>query len=100
MINVEVVYGLPQKQKLLSLKVAPGTTMFEAARQSSIVEFFPALDLSVASMGVFGKLEGNPRGRVLEEGERVEIYRPLTLDPKANRKERAQRAKEKKGAPD
>ena len=58
MIDIEVVYALPHKQKLLALKVAPGTTMYEAARQSGITEFFPELDLATASMGIYGKLEG------------------------------------------
>jgi uncharacterized protein len=98
MISIEVAYALPTKQKLLSLRVSRGTTMFDAARQSGITEFFPELDLSVASMGVFGKAEGNPRQREMQEGERIEIYRPLTADPKANRKERALRAKARKDA--
>ncbi len=96
MINIEVAYALPQKQKLLALKVAQGTTMFEAVKQSGISEFFPELDISAASMGIFGKVEGNPKQRVLNEGERVEIYRPLTVDPKDNRKARAQRARQKR----
>lgn len=95
-IRVEVVYALPDKQKLLSLQVPVGTTMFEAAQQSGITEQFPELDLASASMGVFGKVEGSPRERVMRDGERVEIYRPLTVDPKDNRKARAQRAKQKK----
>lgn len=96
MINIEVAYALPHKQKLLALKVAGGTTMFDAVKQSGISEFFPELDIATASMGIFGKLEGNPKQRVLSEGERVEIYRPLTVDPKDNRKARAARAKQKK----
>ena len=40
-------------------------------------------------MGVFGKVVANPAGHVLKAGERVEIYRPLTADPKLNRKKRA-----------
>lgn len=43
-------------------------------------------------MGVFGKAEPAPAQRVLVDGERVEIYRPLKIDPKAARKARAQRA--------
>jgi len=96
MINIEVAYALPHKQKLLSLKVAEGTTMFEAVKQSGISEFFPELDITSASMGIFGKVEGSPKQRVLNEGERVEIYRPLTADPKENRKARAARAKQKR----
>ena len=40
-------------------------------------------------MGVFGKVVANPAGHILKAGERVEIYRPLTADPKLNRKKRA-----------
>ena len=95
-IRVEVAYALPHKQKLLSLEVPAGTTMYEAAEESGITQHFPELELSTASMGIFGKVEANPRKRVLHEGERVEIYRPLTADPKANRKQRAQEAKARK----
>lgn len=95
-IRVEVTYALPHKQKLLSVEVPAGTTMYEAAEESGITQHFPDLELSTASMGVFGKVEANPRKRVMEDGERVEIYRPLTADPKANRKQRAQEAKARK----
>lgn len=96
LLNVEVVYALPDRQKLIALRVAEGTTMFDAALQSGIAGFFPELDLDRAAMGVFAKVEANPKTRVLAEGERVEIYRPLIIDPKDNRKERARQAREKR----
>ena len=92
-LRVEVVYALADKQKLLSFEVDAGTTMFQAAQQSGITEHFPGLDLETSAMGIFGKVEGSPKTRVLKEGERVEIYRPLTADPKANRKARAAEVK-------
>lgn len=91
MIRVEVAYALPDKQKIIELHVEPGTTMYQAARQSGITEHFEGLDLDRAPMGVFGKAEGNPKKRVLEEGERVEIYRPLQIDPREVRKARAKK---------
>lgn len=91
LIQVEVAYALPHKQRLISLRVPEGTTVYDAARQSGIAEDFEALDLERAQMGVFGKVEPNPRKRVLQEGERVEIYRPLTADPKETRKARAKK---------
>lgn len=97
-ICVEVAYALPHKQKLLTVEVPRGTTMFEAAEQSGITQHFPDLELSRSAMGIFGKLEANPKTRVMQPGERVEIYRPLTADPKENRKARAQQAKAKKAA--
>lgn len=90
---MEVVYALPDRQCLIGLDVAPGTTMLEAARQSGIAGRFPGLELEKASMGVFGKAEPDPACRVLVAGERVEIYRPLKLDPKAARRARAERAR-------
>ena len=91
-LHVEVVYAVPEKQRLIALDVPAGTTMLEAARESGIAEHFEGLDLGRAAMGVFGKAEPAPAQRVLMDGERVEIYRPLKIDPKAARKARAQRA--------
>ena len=91
-LHVEVVYALPEKQRLIALDVPAGTTMLEAARESGIAVHFEGLDLERAAMGVFGKAEPAPAQRVLMDGERVEIYRPLKIDPKAARKARAQRA--------
>ncbi|EDX89787.1 MULTISPECIES: RnfH family protein [unclassified Alcanivorax] len=89
MIHVEVTYALPEKQRLIGLDVPEGTTMLEAARLSGIDEQFADLELGKAPMGVFGKVVANPAGHILKAGERVEIYRPLTADPKLNRKKRA-----------
>ncbi len=96
LINVEVVYALPDRQKLIPLRVAEGTSMYDAVQQSGIAGFFPELDIDHASMGIFAKVEANPKARLLAEGERVEIYRPLIIDPKDNRKARAKQAKEKR----
>ena len=97
-IAVEVVYALLDKQKLLRLSVPYGTTMREAAERSGIAGFFPELDLATAPMGIFGKAVPRPEERVLEEVERVEIYRPLIADPKEARKQRAAKvARDKDG---
>lgn len=88
-IAVEVVYALADKQKLLRLSVPYGTSMREAAERSGIAGLFPGLELATAPMGIFGKAVARPEERVLEEGERVEIYRPLIADPKEARKQRA-----------
>jgi len=93
-IRVEVAYALPEKQALLSLTVAAGTTVVEAARQSGIAEQFEGIDLDNAKLGIFGKVVAP--GQVLRDGDRVEIYRPLIADPKEVRKARAARVKERK----
>ncbi|WP_028241628.1 RnfH family protein [Stutzerimonas azotifigens] len=91
-IIVEVAYALPERQKLLRLSVPAGTTVREAALRSGMAKHFPGLDLAAAPLGIFGKAVPRPEERVLEEGERVEIYRPLIADPKEVRKQRAARA--------
>lgn len=96
MIAVEIVYALADKQKLLRLAVPEGTTMREAALRSGMDGFFPGLDLATAPLGIFGKAVPKPDERALEEGERVEIYRPLIADPKEVRKQRAAKAAQNK----
>lgn len=93
-IQVEVAYALPDKQAIIELEVAEGTTALEAARQSGITERFEGIDLDNAKLGIFGKVV-SPK-QVLRAGDRVEIYRPLQADPKEVRKERAARAKERR----
>ena len=95
-IVVEVVYALADKQKLLRLSVPRGTTVRQAAQLSGMRQHFPELDLDSSPLGIFGKTVAKPEERVLEEGERVEIYRPLLADPKEVRKARAARAKERR----
>lgn len=91
-IAIEVVYALADKQKLLRLSVPSGTTVREAALRSGLDVEFPGLDLADSPLGIFGKAVAKPEERVLQEGDRVEIYRPLVADPKVVRKQRAARA--------
>ncbi len=91
-IAIEVVYALADKQKLLSLTVPAGTSVRQAALLSGMDGFFPGLDLTTAPLGIFGRAVPKPDERILEEGERVEIYRPLIADPKEVRKQRAAKA--------
>ena len=97
-ILVEVAYALPKKQKLIELLVKPGTTALQAAKQSDICQHFPELDLTCASMGIFGQTLGvkglaDPQSYQLKAGDRIEIYRPLISDPKEVRKRVAARQK-------
>jgi putative ubiquitin-RnfH superfamily antitoxin RatB of RatAB toxin-antitoxin module len=89
MLDIEVVYALPHRQLLIALRVEEGCTVFEAARRSGIEREFPGLDLERADLGVFGRLVDNPREERLRDGDRVEVYRPLLVDPKEVRKARA-----------
>ena len=101
MIVVEVVYGLPEKQKLIQLNMAAGTTALQAVEQSGILQSFPEIDLETCKMGIFAQVLGTkglaePSEYLLQERDRVEIYRPLIADPKEVRRRRAEEAKLKK----
>jgi putative ubiquitin-RnfH superfamily antitoxin RatB of RatAB toxin-antitoxin module len=83
-LAVEVAYALPHEQVVIALHLPSGTTIGEAITLSRIRERFPEIDWSRNKVGVFGK----PRDldSTLEEGDRVEIYRPLRIDPKEARR--------------
>lgn len=85
-INVEVVYADSEKQTLLRLKVPEEVTVQEVIESSGILELFPAIDLSTQKVGIFSQLCS--LDKIVEEGDRVEIYRPLILDPKQARLKR------------
>ena len=90
-IHIEVVYGLPHKQKLLSLPVNEGTTVEQAIIESGILSLFPEIDLKENKVGIWNKAV--KLSTVLEDCDRIEIYRPLIADPKEVRKRRAEKAK-------
>jgi len=88
-MRVEVVYALPQRQCLIAVEVEPGCTAVAAAQRSGIAEQFPEINWRTAVLGVFGQVLEHPADHVLSEGDRVEIYRSLLIDPKAERRQRA-----------
>jgi uncharacterized protein len=95
-INIEVAYALPDEQILLALEVPGGSTVLDAVQISGLVARFPAISRAETRFGIFGKIEKEPALRRLKAGERVEIYRPLLIDPKEARKARAAKAKAKR----
>ena len=91
-IAIEVAYAKAEKQCLLKLAVAPGTTVEAAIRQSGMLERFPEIDLGSAKVGIWNRVVR--LDQPLAGGDRVEIYRPLIADPKEVRKRRAEKAKD------
>ena len=88
-MQVELVCALPVEQILLRLELSPGATLREAITLSGILERYPQLEIATLKAGIFGRLV--PLEHPLEAGDRVEIYRPLTADPKAARRARARK---------
>lgn len=100
-ITVEVAYGTPEKQVIIELEVPEGTTAYEAVLQSGITEQFEGIDPDKDAMGIFSKLldgksQPGPKEYRLQARDRVEIYRPLIIDPKQARQARASKSGKKK----
>lgn len=87
LITVEVAYALPDAQPIIALEMDAGASVKEAIMRSGLLAVFPDIDLTVNKVGIFGKL--TRLTAVLKERDRVEIYRPLLVDPKESRKQRA-----------
>ncbi|MBP2194644.1 RnfH family protein [Pantoea cypripedii] len=93
-ITIEVVYALPEKQYLRTVTLEEGATVEEAIKASGLLSLRKDIDLKTNKVGVFSrpvKLDDT-----LQDGDRVEIYRPLIADPKEMRRQRAERSAEKK----
>ena len=91
-INVEVIYALPKEQITFTITVEQGTTAQQAIEASGILAKYPEIELNKNKLGVYSRLI--KLDTVMEDGERIEIYRPLIADPKEMRKRRADKAKE------
>ena len=90
-IQVEVAYAKPGCQILRMLQLAPGSTIGDAIGACGVLEECPEIDLDHNRVGIFGQL-AHPDTH-LRDGDRVEIYRPLRVDPKEARRRRAASAK-------
>ena len=90
-ILVEIAYALPEEQVILSIKVPTIFNVQQAIEKSGIQKKFPSIDLSKNKVGIFGKK--TTLDHVLKNRDRIEIYRPLILDPKEMRRKRAAKKK-------
>ena len=93
-IKVELAYALPHSHALRRIELDANSTIAEAIFASGIGLDFPEIDLVRNRVGIFGRCL-TPEAPV-RDGDRVEIYRPLTVDPKASRRRRAERARRAK----
>ena len=91
MISVEVAYAAPDKQKIIALQMPEGSTCLDAINQSGVLSIFPEIDSNSLKIGVFSK--SRDLNAEVKEGERIEIYRPLTIDPKEARRRKARSQK-------
>lgn len=86
-IRVEVVFALPERQELVGLELPDGATVADALEASGMAAKFPGHDLTSCAIGVWGHVVD--RGHRLRDGDRVELYRPLCIDPQEARRQLA-----------
>ena len=86
-IPVVVAYAVPDRQVEYEITVSMHCTIAEAIARCQVLRDFPEIDLTQNRVGVFGTLKS--ASDCVEANDRIEIYRPLLLDPKAARRQRA-----------
>lgn len=82
-INIEVVYANAAKQQIIPLVVNQPCTIENAIMLSGLLTQFPEIDLTINKVGVFSK--SVQLSQFVNDGDRVEIYRALLIDPKMAR---------------
>ncbi|RLA07571.1 MAG: RnfH family protein [Gammaproteobacteria bacterium] len=90
-MNIEVSYGTLQQQVILNVDIDSKTTVKEAIVISKINEKFSEIDMDNLKVGIFSKTCS--LDSTLNQGDRIEIYRPLIADPKTAAKKRANKKK-------
>lgn len=92
-LAVQVVFARADEQEIIPLRVPRGATVRAAIERSRILDRYAEIDLAVNRVGIFGSLRelGDP----VQEGDRIEIYRPLQVDPKDARRRKAAAARER-----
>ncbi|KGJ96399.1 RnfH family protein [Colwellia psychrerythraea] len=90
-VTIEVVYGVPHKQKILTLLVDDACTVEQAIIESGVITLFPEIDLQINKVGVWNRAV--KLSETVNDLDRIEVYRPLIADPKDVRKRRAEKAK-------
>ncbi len=87
-IKIEIAYALPERYYLKSFRVDEGSTIQTAILQSGILKQFTDIDLRENKVGIFSRPA--KLSDILNDGDRIEIYRPLLADPKEIRRKRAE----------
>jgi len=86
-MEVEVAYARADKQLIIALRNIDSCTISEAIEQSKIMEHFPEIDLTKNKVGIFSQI--CTLTTQLQDKDRVEIYRSLSVDPMEARRQRA-----------
>ena len=92
-LQIEIAYAEPQRAIVKALSVPPGSCVADALRLAALDPEFTGVDLANSALGIFGR--PTRADHALQQGDRIEIYRPLAADPKVARRARATQARRK-----
>jgi hypothetical protein len=90
-VIVEVIYALPERAVVKAYRLRAPATVADALALAASDPDFAAIDVTGSAVGIFGRTV--PTGRMLQPGDRLELYRALPADPKDARRKRVQRAR-------
>ena len=90
-MRVTVAVALPVRQEVIELDLAHGATVADAIAAARLPQRFPGVDFAAMTVGVWSRAAS--RSTPLREGDRVELYRALTADPKDMRRSRAKKGR-------
>ncbi len=94
-LRVTVVYCAPGCEDLAELTLPVGATVADAIRASGVLDRRPEMAAAAPDVGIWGRASAMTQR--LEDGDRVELYRPLTVDPKEARRVRAEVRRRRSG---
>jgi putative ubiquitin-RnfH superfamily antitoxin RatB of RatAB toxin-antitoxin module len=89
-LQIEIAYAEPQRGIVKMLRLPPGSCIADALRLAALDPDFAGVDLATAPFGIFGRAAR--ADQALQDGDRIEIYRPLAVDPKEARRARAKQS--------
>ena len=90
-IGIEVTYAEPHRAVVKTYRLGAPATVDDALRLAAADPEFAGIDFAGSAVGIFGRVSA--LSQLLSDGDRVEIYRPLTADPKAARRARARESR-------
>lgn len=89
-MKISVVYALPDRQIVRELELPIGATAALALRESGLLKELPNINPASIPLGIYGMAVS--ADTLLQDGDRLEIYRPLNIEPKAARRLRSKKA--------
>lgn len=91
-LNIEVAFGTSTEQRIVDVDLAVGATIHDAVQASGLAAAFPEFNFAQLRKGVWNEVKGDEH--CLKDGDRVEIYRPLIIEPKEARRRRAEKRRD------